>query len=184
MKKNRIRICGRNTTTAPTPAITPVGQQVAQRSRRAARLSTQLAEPVEPGGDRVHRRLRPGEHRLEHHEQQRRAAAAARRPDAARPRRARWLQRRAAVSATVAATRDRARAALQRDDVRVHAPRPGARCAHARRRRPAPPSAALQLVDARACAPRRSGSPARPVRARAAARRRSSARRARPGRSC
>ena len=82
MNRNRIRICGRNTSTLPTPEITPFCDEALQQSgRHASPGPTRRARRSRR--DQVHHRLRPGEHRLEHHEQERRAGSAGRRPDAA-----------------------------------------------------------------------------------------------------
>jgi hypothetical protein len=70
MKKNRITICGRNTTTEPTPERIP--SVMRSRAGPAATAGAhQLGQPADPAFQRIGKRCRPGEHRLEHHEQQR-----------------------------------------------------------------------------------------------------------------
>jgi hypothetical protein len=63
-------ICGRNTSTLPTPAINPFCRKLCS-SR--GRLRAAPAPPACPARRRIrqqlHQRLRPGEHGLEHHEQ-------------------------------------------------------------------------------------------------------------------
>ena len=75
MNRNSSRICGRNTTTAPTPAMTPSTSRLF-KSPGGIRLPTTSPEPIHAGLQRVHRDAREGEDALEHqrhdrHEDQR-----------------------------------------------------------------------------------------------------------------
>ena len=87
MKRNRIRICGRKTSTLPTPAIRPSTSRLLQQAVRQTRRRPARPAQPKPASIRSIGRRGPGEHRLEHHEQQRRAGSPGRRPDAAAPRR-------------------------------------------------------------------------------------------------
>ena len=92
MKKNRIRICGRNTSTLPAPRDHAVDQQARERPSRQVR-GGELAERRHAAVDPVHGRFRPAEHRLEHHEQHRDQHQRARPPDAAARASMRAIQR-------------------------------------------------------------------------------------------
>ena len=76
MKANRIRICGRNTITPPSPAMMPSTSRLLSGPRGSA-LPTTVAQRAGAGLDQVHQRRRPGVHRLEdqeHHHRQRQQA--------------------------------------------------------------------------------------------------------------
>ena len=68
--------------TLPTPPISPSLKKLFSRSGSGA-ASTRSPSQWKARLDRIHRRRRPGEHRLEHDEQDAPAARPARRPDAA-----------------------------------------------------------------------------------------------------
>jgi hypothetical protein len=65
MKKNSSRICGRNTTTAPTPATTPSTSRL-RRSPGGEQADPIQRAGVTPGVERVHGPLGEGEDALEH----------------------------------------------------------------------------------------------------------------------
>ena len=70
MKRNRITICGRKTSTAPTPGDHPVDQKALQEPGRQASSRPRRARLSNPAAIRSMIGAAPGEHRLEHHEQQ------------------------------------------------------------------------------------------------------------------
>ena len=161
MKANRIRICGRNTITPPTPAMMPsTSRLLSGPSGRVA--ADAAAQRGRAGLDQVHQRRRPGIHRLEdqeHHHGQRQQAqhrmqqpAVERVVDLGGAARHRHRQRQQA-----------ARFGVQRVGVVRRASAAGARWARAGRsatHRASPPARAR-----RRCAPRRSAPPACRVRA-------------------
>ncbi len=77
MNKNKIRICGRNTMTLPTPAMTPSTTRLSSMPSGST-LATSAPRPVDARVDEVDERRCPREHRLEHdehHDEQQRAVA-------------------------------------------------------------------------------------------------------------